>query len=159
MAVPPPFEPIEESPTKAGAAVGLALIGAMSICFGSYIGGTIPGDGQTGMVVYPCYGLGAWLGIMALVMANARAGRRARPVVWALAAIAAGSIVWMFVASEQWSQRMMALSGALEGRWKSADGKEYFELKPDRTGHSAVRSGSDTAELKFHWYPTEKQLH
>ena len=75
----------------------LTAIGCALICFGSSIGAAAPRDGQTGMVVYPCYFLGGvaslWAILMALVSGITWSGVLTTAI---LDSIAIGSVVWCF---------------------------------------------------------------
>ena len=85
--------------------LALAVTGTALICFGSWTVARAPGDGQTGMVVYPLYLFGGALGIFAII----RASRQAVPgvvvgAIWLLAAISIASVVWGFVATMQYER-------------------------------------------------------
>lgn len=69
----------------------LAVIGALFIAFGSWVAYLAPGDGQTGMVCYPAWGLGGFLGIAATTRIFGRGTRSslASKIVVALLAIVA----------------------------------------------------------------------
>ena len=96
-------------------ALGLAVIGLLLIGFGSFLGIAAPGDGQTGMFAFPLWFMGAICGVAAIVIALARrtsALERLGVLVCAVLAIA--SVVWVFVASDQWVRSHPPSSG-LEG--------------------------------------------
>jgi len=81
--------------------ITLAFVGTALICAGSFFAIVAPGDGQTGMVTFPLWVLGAVAGIVAL----GRAARGdARSEVLILAGIAIASVVWSFLASVQYSR-------------------------------------------------------
>jgi hypothetical protein len=42
------------------------LGGLILICFGSFLAAAVPGDGQTGMIVFPLWFVGGWLGLVAI---------------------------------------------------------------------------------------------
>jgi len=55
----------------AGAAESAALtsfVGTAFVCFGSYVANVAPDDGQTGMVTFPCWYLGAVILLFALMV-------------------------------------------------------------------------------------------
>ncbi|HTQ08848.1 MAG TPA: hypothetical protein VMI31_02135 [Fimbriimonadaceae bacterium] len=84
-------------------ALVLAFLGCGAICLGSLFGIAAPGDGQTGMFLFPLWGIGAILGIASI--ANAYAAR-ARTWAWLaialLALVAIASVVWSFIASARY---------------------------------------------------------
>jgi hypothetical protein len=71
-----------------------AVFGALAIGCGSLIGIAAPGDGQTGMTIFPMWGLGAMLGLFAVAMCiSSRASAAVWSVVVVCALIAIGSVV------------------------------------------------------------------
>ena len=83
----------------------MALVGTVLIVFGSSIGASAPGDGQTGMVMFPLWGLGGAAGISAMVIANRfPEAKRIWPVIIGLTIISLLSIGWSFRASWVYEQ-------------------------------------------------------
>jgi len=82
--------------------VSLAVLGMLAICLGSFVGSVAPGDGQTGMIVFPLYAIGAVLGLASIWSCVAtKAPRDVWIGVLALATMAIGSVAWCIVASIQ----------------------------------------------------------
>lgn len=93
-----------------------AVVGLLLIAFGSLIVVAAPGDGQTGMVVFPLLGIGGTLGIIAIVRAwNIRSIEPvAIVVVGTCAAIAAAFVAWAIIASSRYSHPPSATSEPAE---------------------------------------------
>lgn len=82
-----------------GTTLGGAVGGFLLIAMGSLIATLAPGDGQTGMVVYPGWIAGAILGAMSLDSAfRSPDNRGLRGVVVALALLAVATVGGAFVA-------------------------------------------------------------
>ncbi|MGV3617871.1 MAG: hypothetical protein ACO1SV_21305 [Fimbriimonas sp.] len=86
-------------------ALTLAIGGTLLICAGSAIGMLAPGDGQTGMIVFPAWLLGGMAGLVALLLVLFDRG--ARPA-WGIVAICAivafSSVAGVFQASEAYER-------------------------------------------------------
>jgi len=98
----------------------MAGLGCLSICGGSFFVIMAPGDGQTAMVAYPLWGIGAAFGLTSMTNSlEAGVSRETRRIVAALAMIAVLSVVWGYVASVQyeseWSKRQRAGSPTKAG--------------------------------------------
>jgi len=86
--------------------IGIAVLATLLICAGSFFGIVAPGDGQTGMITFPLWFLGAVLGVWAIRLSLVAGSPRGhRWVVLLLAIIAFASVVWSFVASQQYAAR------------------------------------------------------
>lgn len=80
------------------AILALAILGAGAIGLGSFVVIVAPGDGQTGMVAFPLWGIGALLGIGSILgLLIAKPGRAVGGPVAGLALLAIGSVVWSYV--------------------------------------------------------------
>lgn len=85
--------------------LGYAFGASILICLGSFFGIVAPGDGQTGMFLYPLWGIGGVLGVYAIVgVFKAHSSSVVRLIVIILACIALTSVIWSFVASAQYSR-------------------------------------------------------
>ena len=82
-----------------------AFFGMALILGGSFYAIAAPGDGMTAMFTFPMWGIGGCLVLSAIVSVVSRRftfGERSTVFVFAL--IAAGSVIWSFVASVQYSR-------------------------------------------------------
>lgn len=86
-----------------GTLVTLAVLGASFICFGSFFAIVAPGDGQTGMIAFPAWAIGACSG-MSAISKSASASKATKKAVGAIAVVAIGSVVWSLVASMTYTQ-------------------------------------------------------
>ena len=90
----------------------IAVAGAFLVCFGSMFGILAPGDGQTGMLLFPLWGAGGVLGVISIVLSwQRRAPIWQRGVIVILALGALVSVVWSFVAAQSYSAELSQRGG------------------------------------------------
>ena len=108
----------------------------------SDLGRAAPGDGQTGMVTYPLWGLGALLGTAAIVAAIVlRSNWRYWLAVAIFAAMAIASVVWAF------------------GEAMRYEARHSLAVPPTRAG-AAVRTilvPNRTARIDTHLFSRDRQ--
>lgn len=83
-----------------------SLLGCILFCFGSLIAIAAPGDGQTGMVVFPCWFVGGGLIVAGLARSvNLKTPTWGRIPIALCAFISLGSAAWSFKAAEDYQKQ------------------------------------------------------
>ena len=80
----------------------LAVGGSILICLGSFVAYAAPGDGQTGMVCFPLWGLGGLMGISSVVIGGFK--RNYMLFILPLAIISIYSVTLAFKAADDYEK-------------------------------------------------------
>jgi hypothetical protein len=86
--------------------VGLIILALLFVWCGSYVAIAAPGDGQTGMVTFPAWGLGITLAGVSVAMGALK--KNNREFFWTCAFLAVVSVVWSFFASWQYESNFQS---------------------------------------------------